>query len=111
MRWTATIHNPHDGFKRLMLYDSSEGVYLFGYNSTEDCSAAWDEWYEDSAQAKATATAEYDVADSDWKQIEDPLPHCQHDWIAPVRVKGRAEGNPQSGSLEILIDGIWQEKK
>ncbi len=108
MRWIANIPNPQNDLKRLMLYDSPEGIYLFGYNSTEDCSAAWDEWYEDSTQAKATAAEEYGVVDSAWKQIADPLPGCQQDFIAPVRVKGRNEGKPEWGQMEVFVDGTWK---
>jgi hypothetical protein len=37
------------------------------------------------------------------------LEYCQQDWIEPVRVIGRNEGQPQWGRLEKLVDGRWQE--
>jgi len=57
--------------------------------------------------AEEVAKIEYGIQHSDWIQINDPLPNCQHDFIRPVRVPGREKGNPQWGSLEELRDGKW----
>lgn len=111
MRWIADIPNPQNDFKRLMLYDSADGVYLFAYQSMYDCDSDGDEWYENVAQAKTTAEEKYNVTQANWEQIGDPLPYCQHDWIAPVRVKGRHEGKPEWGQMEMFVDGAWKPLK
>jgi hypothetical protein len=105
MRKVAILHQPIEGLVRLMLYGDEHGAYLFGYNSLADSSSVWDDWYETVTTAEEVAFEEYKVTSADWQIIAEPLPDCQHDWIAPVRVQGRSEGNPQWGCLETLIDG------
>ncbi len=94
-----------------MIYDSEDGVYLFGYDKEIDCSALWDYWFESLDAAIESGFEDYGVNKSDWKQIPDPQDNCQHDWIEPVRVKGRDTGKPEWGKLEKLIDGKWIEIK
>ena len=89
-----------------MIHETDSGVYLFGYNTARDAGCLWDLWHESVADAEA-ASEEYGVALVDWQTITDPLPDCQQDWIAPVRIKGRVEGMPQWGSLEQLVEGRW----
>jgi biofilm protein TabA len=110
MRLIATVNTITSHVKRVMIYADNNGVSLFGYKSTEDSGADWDQWYSTIADAKAVCAEEYRVTESEWTQIAEPLPDCQHDWIAPVRVKGRAEGAPQWGCLEELVNGIWKPR-
>ncbi len=107
MRKTAQLRSPKTEVVRLMLHATENGVYLFGYDRLDDTECLWDLWYETVADAEATTLAEYDVAATDWVVISNPLEHCQQDWIAPVRIEGRAEGSPQWGSYEKLVDGQW----
>lgn len=92
---------------RLMLYEDVQGAYLFGYKTLADAGCQWDTWFETVAAAEEAAFEEYGVSPADWHPIPEPLPHCQHDWIAPVRVQGRSEDKPQWGSFEKLVDEQW----
>ena len=49
------------------------------------------------------------IDEKGWIDMEDPLPHCQHDAFLPIRVKRREVGKPQWGKLEILENGVWKE--
>ncbi|AIZ62706.1 hypothetical protein PK28_01635 [Hymenobacter sp. DG25B] len=107
MRKIAQVAAPTSEVVRLMIHaDGDNGVYLFGYNTLEDSSSLWDYWFEKVADAEATAE-EYGVTGSDWQFIADPLENCQQDWITPVRVKGRAENQPQWGQFEKLVNNEW----
>ena len=46
MRLTANIKQKDSELKRLMIFDSEDGVYLFGYDREVDCSSLWDYWFE-----------------------------------------------------------------
>ncbi|RPD49337.1 hypothetical protein DNI29_00605 [Hymenobacter sediminis] len=107
MRKVALLQQPVAEVVRLMIYEEEQGVYLFGYNTVADAGCAWDHWFQTVADAEEAALEEYGVPVTDWQPIVDPLPGCQHDWIAPVRVQGRSEGNPQWSCLEKLVDGQW----
>lgn len=107
MRLTANIKQSDSEIKRLMIYDSGDGVYLFGYDREIDCSALWDYWFENIDDAIESGFDDYGVEKSDWRQISDPWENCQHDWIAPVRVKGREFGKPEWGKLEKLVNDKW----
>ena len=94
-----------------MVYETTEGVYLFGYHSAEDGPAAFDEWYGSLDEADLVALERYGIGAEDWQTISDPQENCQQDWIAPVRVKGRDTGNPQWGVYERLEEGEWKPIK
>jgi biofilm protein TabA len=66
-----------------------------------------DYWYETPAEADEVAKLKYDISQTDWILIADPLPDCQQDFIRPVRVVGRNIGKPEFGKLEELKDGSW----
>ncbi|UOQ54086.1 hypothetical protein [Hymenobacter cellulosivorans] len=108
MRKGAQVPQPTTEVVRLMIHDdSASGVYLFGFASLQDGENLWDEWYETVADAESMVQQKYSVAPSDWYPLPDVVEHCQQNWIAPVRIKGQAEGNPQWGSREKLVDGRW----
>ncbi|MNP64748.1 hypothetical protein D3C76_1602670 [compost metagenome] len=88
-----------------------DGVYVFLYNTEKDGSGIADHWYETLEDAEETCLEIYCIGKNDWIIIPDPLEFCQHDIIAPVRVKGRNLGNPQWGNYEQLINGKWVEIK
>lgn len=107
MRRVAVLAKPVEEIRRLILYEGEAGVYLFPSDSIEDVGSCADEWYVSVAEAEESAREKYGVKDSDWRDCPDPLPGCQHDWIAPVRVPGRDTGQPVWGTLERLEDGVW----
>lgn len=107
MRQIARVPQPRSNVVRLMIHDCAKGVYLFGFDTPDDGGTLWDAWHETVAAAEAAALDEYGVATADWQPIPDPLEHCQQDWIAPVRVKGRADGQPQFGHFEKLVNHEW----
>ena len=107
MRLTANIKIEDKELKRLMIYDSEDGVYLFGYNTEIDSDSLWDYWFENIEDAINDCIEDYNISKEDWTEIPDPLEYCQHDWINPVRIIGRNLGKPEYGKLEKLIDGKW----
>jgi len=111
MRRIVNLTEPKDDIIRLMISNDEFGVYLFGYKKLEDCGSAFDEWYESENDALESCESEYGINKSDWTDIQNPKPTCQHDWINPVRIKGRESGNPEFGKLEKLIGGKWIEFK
>jgi len=107
MRLTTNIKQQGSEIKRLMIYDSEDGVYLFEYATEEDSSALCDYLFEKVGDAIDSCYEDYGVEKSDWKLIPDPLENCQHDWIQPVRVKGQNLGQSKRGMFEKLEDGEW----
>ena len=106
MRKYAFVKKPNE-IKWVMIYEEPYEVYLFLYISTADCGCDNDLLFRTPEEAEKFAAEEYEISQSDWIQIDDPLPYCQHDIIRPVRVRGREQGNPQFEFLEELKDGIW----
>jgi len=109
LRKIALVKNNHPVVKRAIVYESGNGVYLFPCASLKDGSAIGDQWFASLSEADKYCAEEYGIESKDWEYIDDPLDDCQHDWIAPVRVKGRNVGRPQWGVLERLENGIWKE--
>jgi biofilm protein TabA len=93
--------------QKVMIYDCGEGVYLFLYQTKEDGGSCADYFYETVEEAERVAREEFGVEEGSWISITDPMKDCQHDFIRPVRVKGRNTGNPVFGELEELKDGEW----
>ena len=107
MRKYVVLKEQFGEIKKLMIYDTGSGVYLFFYKSVcEDDESFADEWYE-NINAAINAAKRYGVYDDEWKIIDDPMDDCQHDIISPIRVKGRGEGKPQWGKYEKLVNGVW----
>jgi biofilm protein TabA len=100
MRKIASIKQPKDEAKRVMLFDSGEGVYLFLYNSEQDGASTGDYWFETIEQAEQSCVDDYGITPSDWQTIPDPLPGCQHDWMRPTRVRRDSGGDPLYGQFE-----------
>jgi hypothetical protein len=109
MRKLARTRRFDANVAQCILYECEDGVYIFPCASTEDGSAQGDDWFQSREEAERYCEESFGILVGDWKIIDDPLPDCQHDWVAPVRVKGRAEGKPQWGVLERLVNGQWQE--
>lgn len=91
MRMKAYIHNDSI-YKKVMIYDSPDGVYLFFYDTVEDRSGVADQWFETVADAQDYAHQALGLTDEDWEPVPDPLPGAQHDWERPTRVVRYADG-------------------
>ncbi len=109
MRKIVHLTKPKDGVVRLMIFNDNYGTYLFGYKKKYDCAADWDEWYDTENDALESCLTLYGVTKSNWEEIPNPEPNCQHDWIHPVRLKGRENKKPEFGKLERLVNGKWVE--
>ena len=109
MRMLGRLKTPSAGpgaaFHKVMLHETAEGVYAYLYTSPEALFCACDLCYS----SLSDALEEWDSAVTGWTELEDPLPHCQHDCPLPVRVKGREKGAPQWGRYEILENGEWKD--
>jgi biofilm protein TabA len=93
--------------KRIIVYEAGqEGVYVFLSYSADDVGCYADCCFEDLESAEEYC-ANYGIRQEDWIEIDNPLPDCQHDFIRPVRVKGRNTGNPQFGRLEVFDGNEW----
>jgi hypothetical protein len=96
-----------DKTKKLMLCQTKEGVYLFGYYSLQDNSANWECFFSTIEDANECCEEEYNIKDEDWITISDQPEHCQQDFIIPTMVKGRDVGKPEYGHLQSFINGKW----
>lgn len=101
--------NQKDFIYKIMLYQTKNEVLLYQYCSLDSISCSYDAWYPDVESVYEDWNDEID--EQGWIDLDDPLPDCQHDSFLPIRVKGRNEGKPQWGQLEILKDGQWVDYK
>ncbi len=106
MRKVAFV-NIVDETHKLMIYQSCDGVYLFGYDCIQDAPSKWDNWFEDIETAEQYCSNNYKIADNKWILISDPFEDCQHDFIMPTRIKGCDSGKPEYGKFETLINKRW----
>lgn len=106
MRKVVYIDNDPE-IKKLMIYESEEGVFLFGYDCVNDSSAKWDNWIASVHDAEEYCGDIYKIQQQDWIVISDPVKDCQHDFIMPTRAKGREKGTPEFGKLQTYIDNRW----
>jgi hypothetical protein len=83
MRKIATLTHPVSDIRRIMLYESTDGTYLFLYTSTDDGPCRWDQWYSSPEDAEHAAAKTFGVKSEDWIVIEDPAPDGPADWINP----------------------------
>lgn len=98
--------NQHDFLYKVMLHETKkQGTYAYLYTSPDAVFCSFDYHYADLENALEDWACKIDA--QGWTKIEDPFPDCQHDCIAPIRVKGRADGKPQWGQYEQLINGEW----
>ena len=110
MRKYAYLKEPleRDGgrsVRKVMLYETGGGVYLFEYDSPDAVISSSDRFYDRPEDLHE----EWDglIGERGWIGIGDPLPDCQHDAFIPLRVKGRDTGRPEWGKWETLRDGEW----
>jgi biofilm protein TabA len=96
-----------DSIKKVMLYDCSDGVYVFGYDCLQDTSSISDYLQDTVEDAEGFCKEEYNIMSSNWILIDDPLDNCQHDFILPTKVKGKENDNPEWGQFQTLVDNRW----
>jgi biofilm protein TabA len=92
-----------------MIYESADGVYVFGFDDLADNASKWDNLFDNLDEALEFCQEKYTVDNDSWVNIEDPDPHCQHDWIQKVRIKGKEKGKPEWGQFEQLTNGRWTD--
>ena len=107
MRKVAKVRASDTGTCWLILYETKDAVYVFPCATEFDGSSSSDHWFGCLADAEAACAEEFGVRSSDWLVIPDPVPGCQHDWISPVRARGRVLGGPEGAGLERLVAGDW----
>ena len=108
MRKIAFLSNQsEENIKKIMLHESSEGTYLFGFDTVFDTSCIFDLWFENLSDAEQVCEEDYGIGREDWILISDLREFCQQDLIMPIRIKGRESGKPQWGKCEILQNGKW----
>jgi hypothetical protein len=83
MRLKAQLKG-HPEYKKVMIYETSAGTYMFCYTSPADSSCTGDEWFASFEEAKSCAEVEFGVTPTDWIDIGDPLPGAQHDCEEPT---------------------------
>lgn len=80
--------NSKDYIYKIMIHQTKkQGVFVYLYTSRNAIGSSFDHHYIELADALEDWEEEIDA--QGWVKIEDPLPHCQHDCILPVRTKGK----------------------
>ena len=74
---------------RLMIYDTPEGTYLFGFSKPEDCVSDFDLWFENISEALDHSSEEFGVSPNSWEEIPDPPTGSMHDRISPTKIAKR----------------------
>lgn len=97
----------HDSIKKIILYECSDGVYVFGYDCLQDTSSISDYLQDTVADAEEFCKEEYNIQSNDWMIIGSPLHNCQDDFILPTKVKGKEKGKPEWGHFQTLVDNRW----
>jgi hypothetical protein len=96
-----------DGVRKVMLYECSDGVYVFGYDCLQDSSSISDYFQDTVEAAEDFCKNTYNIETYNWILIADPLDNCQHDFILPTKLKGKENGNPEWGHFQTLVDNSW----
>jgi hypothetical protein len=107
MRRLSYLLRPTDDTVRLMIYESSDGIYVFGYDDLADNASKWDNLFENIEDALEFCEEKYKA--ESWISIDAPTENCQHDWIQKVRIKAKENGKPEWGHFEQFINGRWTE--
>lgn len=83
MRIIATIPS-HPQYKRAMICQNQDGVFLFLYKSENDSSCQHDSWFEQLSDAFDYAVNHFQIQKQQWLKIPDTLPGCFDDYIHTV---------------------------
>lgn len=109
MRKLAQVKRDDADAHWVVIYECSDGVYLFPCATDHDGSAIGDLWFSALEDADQVCAVEYGIGEDDWIAIHDPFPGCRHDCVAPTRIPGQLSGSPEFGRLERLVNGEWSE--
>jgi hypothetical protein len=63
----------HDSVKKVMLYECSDGVYVFGYDCLQDTSSISDYIQNTVEDAEDFCKTEYKIDSNNWILIADPI--------------------------------------
>lgn len=107
MRKVARVRAVDGAVRWIIVHEAKDGVFVFPCAKDDDGSATGDAWFSSLSDADAHCASAYRVEAADWQLIRDPLPGCQQDWVAPVRVRERAGLGSQRRRFECLVDGVW----
>lgn len=110
MRQWAYLREPYcmnekDFVYKIMVHQKEKDTLVYLYCGRDAVMCSYDLWYPNLKRALDDWKSKIDS--EGWHRISDTFPNCQDDCVEPIRVKGRAENNPQWGKYEILKDGAW----
>ncbi|WP_245773076.1 hypothetical protein [Paenibacillus catalpae] len=77
----ALLEEPVEKVRKVMVYESDIGAYVFLYDTQEDKSCIADLWFETLAEALDHCLQEFNVIQSQWLVINDPEEGEFHDII------------------------------
>jgi hypothetical protein len=80
MRKVAFIEGP-GRVRKVMLYECSEGVYVFCCDCLQDASSISDQLLDTIKGVEDFCADKYNIQIDHWISIPDPLDGCQHDFI------------------------------
>ena len=86
MRLIANIPS-HPKYKRAMVCQSPDGVYLFLYTSENDSSCQHDFWFEQVKDALEYGSDNFSIQEQQWVKIQDTTSGYYDDYIHPVPAK------------------------
>lgn len=81
MRMYALLREPIDNIRKIMIYNSENGVCVFLYDTQENKSGIADLWFETLDEAMVYCNQELKVIKEQWIVIYDPKEGEQHDII------------------------------
>jgi hypothetical protein len=84
MRYIAKSKINFDKAVRLMINESKDGIYIFGYDTMIDSFSNWDYFYDNVNDSMNFASEEFGITENDWIQIDSEKEGCQQDWIENV---------------------------
>ncbi len=86
MRLIATISS-HPQYKRAMICQSPDGIYLFLYESENDSSCQSDYWFKEVKDALEYGADHFGILEQEWVKIQDAISGCFDDYIHPIPMK------------------------
>lgn len=81
VRMYALLKEPVDNVRKVMIYESENGVYVFLYDTQEDKSGFADLWFESLDESVDYCIQKYKVIQEQWVVIKDPIEGQNHDII------------------------------
>ncbi|CAM4462711.1 hypothetical protein FHS16_003095 [Paenibacillus endophyticus] len=81
MRKYQLLEESTNPIKKVMLYETHEGAYVFLYHTYEDKPCFADYWFELVEDADDYCKENLNIVDNNWRMLDDPKIGCQHDLI------------------------------